>query len=111
MNGVAETPESGAHENAARLQRAALKTEPRHRDVCEWDSCAASLSHMAPAASSGAVPCLTTFIRDRQRMLRSWATLQRHLPADVLKAEEQATLSAIRQLRQLCQEGACHEQG
>jgi len=50
-------------------------------------------------------------MRDRQRLLRSWATLQRHLPPEALKAEEQATLSAMRQLRQLCQEGACHEQG
>ena len=112
MNGVAETPESGANENAALLQaEAALKLNhgawrPRERTGGQPGS-----SQKSPRQSSGAVPCLTTFMRDRQRLLRSWATLQRHLPPEALKAEEQATLSAMRQLRQLCQEGACHEQG
>lgn len=51
-----------------------------------------------------------SFVADRQRMLRSWQRLQRILPPDLLAAEEQATASAMHQLRQL-EEGACHERG
>lgn len=53
-----------------------------------------------------------TFIADRQRMLRSWAALQRVLPATVLQDETEATASAMRQLNQLgTVEVPYHEQG
>jgi hypothetical protein len=66
--------------------------------------------HSSPAASTELCPCLTTFIRDRQRMLRSWRRLQRALPASDLAAEADATVSAMRQLHQLETEVQCHEE-
>jgi hypothetical protein len=66
--------------------------------------------HSPDRQVNGAVPCLRTFIRDRQRMLRSWRRLQRTLsPAD-LAAEADATASAMRQLHQLETEVQCHEE-
>lgn len=53
-----------------------------------------------------------SFVADRQRMLRSWAALQRVLPATVLQDETEATASAMRQLNQLGSvEVPYHEQG
>ena len=67
--------------------------------------------HSPDRRVNGAVPCLRTFIRDRQRMLRSWRRVQCTLsPAD-LAAEADATVSAMRQLHQLETEVQCHEQG
>jgi hypothetical protein len=67
--------------------------------------------HSRCPASTELCPCLTTFIRDRQRMLRSWRALQRAFPPSDLAAEADATVSAMRQLHQLETEVQCHEQG
>jgi hypothetical protein len=68
------------------------------------------ISHGSDRPVNGAAPCLRTFIRDRQRMLRSWRALQRTLSPSDLAAEADATLSAMRQLHQLETEVQCHEE-
>jgi hypothetical protein len=68
------------------------------------------ISHGSDRPVNGAVPCLRTFIRDRQRMLRSWRRLQRTLSPSDLAAEADATVSAMRQLHQLETEVQCHEE-
>ncbi len=113
MNAVADSVRIGQNGNGAPCgnTKRAVETLSLGAEAKWKPALTSGFSQKPPRQSSGAVPCLTTFMRDRQRLLRSWATLQRHLPPEALKAEEQATLSAMRQLRQLCQEGACHEQG
>jgi hypothetical protein len=82
--------------------------------TCRGALCAEELvtphSHNAPGRSTGVVPCLQTFIRDRQRLLRSWDRLLQHLPPDAVKDEERATVSALRQLRQLRRKGVPREE-